>query len=504
MIHIKKLFKQNWALLIFSICALLAYTSCQNDLENVTYGTFTSSTFFKTPADAKAAVSAMYSGMMEKSSWAGWGAGNGSFRAQAFLESDEGICVWGGSWNIFTQLQFTPDDGVTPNHYLELMPIISEITVNISKIQEINMEDPQKQIYIGELKALRAYYSQILYLYYGPVPIRIDPAQVNNPTAPVLARPTKEEMVSQIVKDYSDAIAVLPNTFAGSDYGRFSKAASLASRMKLYMQEKRWAEAIADGKAIQSMNIFNLVSDYHSNFSYENKGGNSEIIFGIVCSATPNTIYTNMWLAHALATDYADPSGVPLTAWGGFLMPWKTYDKFEQSDKRLSALLKNYPIGKDASGKVIYKDARASNMLGAVPVKFGADPTKTNSQTSGVDMPIIRYADIELMLAEAINNLSGPTSEAITLINDVRSRAGLPNTTATDKVSFQTVIENERLFELWGEGSRRDDLIRWGKFIQRAINDGHTNVDNHLILYPLPRSVVNQSNGVITQNPGYN
>ena len=90
------------------------------------------------------------------------------------------------------------------------------------------------------------------------------------------------------------------------------------------------------------------------------------------------------------------------------------------------------------------------------------------------------------------------------MINDVRNRAGLPNTTATDKASFQIAIQNERLFEFWAEAERRNDLIRWGLFIQRAINDGFTTVDNHLILFPLPRTVVTQSNGVIAQNPGYN
>lgn len=504
MIHINKILKQSSIVLALLIAFSFSFTSCEGNLENVTYGSFTSSSFFKTPGDAKAAVSAMYSGMMEKSSWSGWGDSNGSFRAQAFLESDEGICVWGGWWNMFSQLQFSPDDGATPNHYTALMPVISEITVNISKIEGIVMEDAQKQIYIGELKALRAYYSQILYLYYGPVPIRIDPTQVNNSEAPVLARPTHDEMVAQIVKDYTEAIAVLPNTFTGTDYGRFSKAACLASRMKLFMQEKRWEEAIADGKAIKAMNTFSLVSDYRDNFNYNNKGGNSEIIYAIVCSATAGTIYTNMWLAHTLPTDYVDSTGVALTAWGGFVMPWKAYDKFDQRDKRLSVLLKKYPIGKDANGKVIWKDARTSGMLGAVPVKFGVDPTKTNSQNSAVDMPIIRYADVELMLAEAMNNFSGPTTEAFTLINHVRTRAGLGNTTATDKASFQTAIENERLFELWAEGARRDDLIRWGKFIQRAKDDGYTTVGNYLVLYPLPRSVVNQSNGIIAQNPGYN
>jgi hypothetical protein len=71
------------------------------------------------------------------------------------------------------------------------------------------------------------------------------------------------------------------------------------------------------------------------------------------------------------------------------------------------------------------------------------------------------------------------------------------------KDTFKNKIMDERLFELWCEGSRRDDLIRWGKYIQRAIDDGSAFATESKILYPLPRKAVDESNGKITQNPGY-
>ena len=515
---ITTILKRQFKFLILP-CVLVSFFSCEGNLENVTYGSFTSSSFFKTAGDAKAGVSAMYTGMMENSPWSGWGESQNSFRAHNELTTDEMNCIW---WPQFQQLIYTPDDGSTTAHYTALMPIISEITVYISKINEINMDIATKQEYIGELYALRAYYTQMLFQFYGPVPIRTDPTQVDNPNAPVLPRPTHDEMIAQILQDYSAAIAALPNTFTGPNYGRLSKAACLAFRMKLYMQEHRWTDAIADGETIKAMGIFNLTPKYADNFNINNKGGNSEIIFAIVCVPTTTGEFTNIWLAHALPSDYVDTTGVALTKWGGFRMPWKTYDKFDQSDKRLSVLLQRYPVGRNAiSGKVEWRDARTGlyyngsaldntrtstpDQTGAVMVKFGVDPSKTSSEYSGVDYPIMRYANVELMLAEAINNAnSGPTQEAYSLINEIRTRAGLPNTTATDMASFQIAIQNECLFELWAEGERRDDLIRWGLYIQRAINDGYTKVDDHLILFPLPRAVVTQSNGVIKQNPGYN
>jgi len=489
------------------VVSLFIFSSCEKNLENVTYGDFSSDTFFKSESDATASVSAMYTGMLEGYAWsAGWGAAQGSFRVQASQTTDESVCYWGdgGRWANLKALNFTPDFSPVTGHYTILVPYISEIAIYLDKIQGIDMDEELKQQYIAELKALRAYYSQILYLYYGPVPIRTDAAEINNSSTAVLSRPTNDEMLTQILKDYSDAIAVLPNTFTGSDYGRFSKAACLTARMKLYMQEKEWDLAIADGEAIKDMGIFSLVKNYEDNFNYNNKGGNSEIIFPIVCSPTAYP-YINLWLAHALPSDYVDPTGIPLTAWGGYRMPWETYDKFNQNDERLNVLLQKYPVSIDDSGNIGYRDARAGGDIGAVMVKFGPDPTETDSQNSGVDYPVFRYADVELLLAEAINNKNGvPTDEAYSLINNVRIRAGLPayENGSMSQFQFLTAIQNERLFELWAEGVRRDDLIRWGLYIQRAIDDGYS-VDDHVILYPIPRDVINESNGIIEQNPGY-
>ncbi|SDE44269.1 Starch-binding associating with outer membrane [Mucilaginibacter pineti] len=500
----KKISYTGYLFLAMIVISCLA--SCEKDLANKTYGTFSGDNFFKTAADAKAAVSAMYTGTMEGGN-GGWASADPSFRAQASQTTDEMICNWADPlWARLNTLNFTPDFYDNTHHYTQLMPMISEITVYISKVNTIAMEASLKNRYIAELKALRAYYSQVLYLYYGPVPIRLDAAQVNNLSSPVLPRPTKDEMVNNIINDFTDAISVLPNAFTGADYGRFSKAACYTSLLKLYMQEKRWADAVATGEKIKTLG-FSLTPKYADNFNISNKGGNSELILAIVCSPTSNVNY-NDWLNHALPPDYVDTTGIPTDSWGGYRMPWKTYDKFDQHDKRLGVLLQKYPVGFNANGTVKFRDARAGGDIGAVPVKFGLDPSKTNSDASSVDYPVFRYADVELLLAEALNEQNGgPNQEAYDLINDVRTtHGGLPAYVSgtLNHDQFLAKIQNERLFELWGEGVRRDDLIRWGLYIKRAKDDGSTFADDNKILYPLPRNVVNQSNGIIKQNPGYN
>ena len=477
--------------------------ACEKGLDYINKQELNGENFPQTADDANAAVTAMYAGMMQGSMWRGWTAAQAGYATQASQTTDEAVCNWddGGSWKRLNALNFDPDFGAITGHYGHLMRYISKITGVLPQIENIAMDETLKGRYIGELKALRAYFMQILYLYYGSVPVVLDPDRLNTPESAQMARPSNAEMVGFIEKDFNDAIAVLPDKFTDSDYGRFSKAACLTSLLKLYMQEKRWEDAIDVGNQVKEMG-FSLTPNYEDNFNINNKGGNAEIILAIVCSATA-PINSNMTRPHVLPTDYYEVCNDGFdTAWGGYRMPWKTYDKFDKDDYRLKLLLQKYPTRQN--GQVVLRDARAGGDIGAVIVKYGPDPAKTNVERSAVDIVVMRYADVQLLLAEALNELNGPTAEAYTLLNDVRTTHGkLPALSGLNKDSFRTAIQNERLFELWSEGSRRDDLIRWGEYIQRAKDDGH-NVGDHVLLYPLPRAVVNESNGIVKQNPGYN
>lgn len=499
----KKLPKLLLTACLFS--GVLFFGACEKNLDYVSYGDL--STIVKTPEGAGAAISAAYTGLAGGADWqGGWTAGTYAWRTQAMMSTDEGVCAWGGNWANLRNLNYNPDFDWITHNYGRYLPYISRITITIDDIQNLSMDETLKKRYIGELKALRAHYAQLLYFAYGPVTIVTDPKVAANPNAPFVPRPTAADMVAQIEKDYLEAAAVLPERFTGGDYGRFSKAAVLTGLMKLYMHEKNWEKAVSTGMQIKTMG-YSLQANYEDNFSIANKGGAStEIILAIVCTPTGGDQYTNMWLAHALPADYKDPSGINLTAWGGYKMPWKSYDKFNQVDKRLKVLLSKYPTGKDAEGKVIYKDARAAGDLGAVPMKFAPDPSKANAQNSGVDFPIYRYADVLLMLAESINEANGgPNDEAYNDVFEVRNRAGLGKLEpGLSKAQFLAKVQDERLFELWAEGWRRDDLIRWNMYTQRAAADGSATAESFRVLYPLPRSVVNQSNGVIKQNNGYN
>jgi hypothetical protein len=494
--------KKNNFINIFVAGSLLAgsLSSCEKKLEEISHSSYTSSSFFTNAVDANSAVTAMYSGMLESGRYGGgWGSSNQGWVAQSSMQTDELICSWGwDGWTKFNQLNFSEDFNELLNHYFSLMPKVTEITTDIDKISKISMDEKQKAYCIAQLKALRAHYSWILYNFYGPVPIVIDPVVASDPNAKPQPRPTSQWMVSQIEKDYNDAMPSLLTcaTLPATDYGRFTQDACLVGLMKLYMHEKKWDQVVATGKKLDAYN-HGLQTNYADVFSYANKGNSKEVILAVSCRTDANN--TNMWLAMCMPGNYVDPNGLTITQWGGYKMPWSTYDRFDPKDKRLSVLLAKWPTNNGATF-----DAKANGYIGAIPMKYGADPNAISEQ-QGTDIAVWRYADVLLMMAEATNEIQGPVADAYNYINLVRARAGVTQYNVGDftKDQFRNKIKDERLFELWCEGSRREDMIRWGDYVARAKTAGSVFAKDEFVLYPLPRKVISETNGVVTQNPGY-
>ncbi len=480
----------------FLVIAVLSVIlcSCEGKLDQEVFDRLSTGTFFQTASDAKAAVTASYRGMMPI-----WNISNYETVAQSSMSTDELICSWGwAGWKRYNDINLSEDftDNALSSPYLSVMPAISQVTIYIDKISKIVMDETLKKRYIAELVGLRAIYGHQLYNLYGPITIVTDPVKAADPNAEFLPRPTAAEMVAQIETDYKTAAADLPIRFTGDDYGRISKAACMTGLMQLYMHDKRWTDAITVGREITGMG-YSLMPNYDDNFTINSKGGNSEIILAICCRPDANS---NAWLAMSLTSAYVDPSGQSIMAWGGYKMPWNTYDKFDPNDKRLFRLLAKFPT----TGGAIF-DARANNYIGALPMKYGPDPAAVGA-SHGVDLIVYRYADVLLMLAEAINEneVDGPTSEAYDLVNTIRTRAGLGNLPAgLTKDEFRSKLMDERLFELWCEGTRRNDMIRWGTYIQRAVDAGSIYAKPEFVLYPLPRTAITESGGIINQNPGY-
>lgn len=211
-----------------------------------------------------------------------------------------------------------------------------------------------------------------------------------------------------------------------------------------------------------------------------------------------------MWLAHVLSSPY--PTNNPnIQKWGGYRVPWSFYHTFDPADKRLEVLVGDFQ-GTDGHH---YTESDPGTVLikGALPVKYGEDPTTTD-EGSQIDWIVFRYADVLTLRAEALVRAGNAiTQEALDCLNAVHTRAGLTAYQMSDFTDANDFLEKvllERGHELWFEGARRTDLIRYGKYIEYAKTyKGSTTAKDYMNVMPLPQSVIDESKGKIAQNPGY-
>lgn len=198
---------------------------------------------------------------------------------------------------------------------------------------------------------------------------------------------------------------------------------------------------------------------------------NKEIIMAVSCSpaadGNPKHGNANPFLMWALPSDVA--KGDPFPMGGGwfqaFSMDKKYYDAFESNDGRLKTIVTSY---KDKNGVIINKDNLGVRWNGYIMNKF---PQETMTTFQGTDIPLARWADVLLMYAETEVRKTGtvPSVAAINAVNQVRNRAGLANLPAVatnTKDAFLDAILIERGHELFYEGNRKIDLIRFNKYAQ--------------------------------------
>jgi pentatricopeptide repeat protein len=366
------------------------------------------------------------------------------------------------------------------------------------------MTEKKRDELIAEVKCARAQYMFLLYDFYGTAGVVLDPEILRNPEQEVfLERYPKDEFVSLIEKDLKEAAEVLPVTYDAANWGRFTKGAAYAILVKLYMQEKRWREAETICREILKLG-YELEPNYSSVFAVDNENS-KEIIWAVPCMAEGG--YGNLWMSETVIPNYP-LKNTRIQRWYVMNTPWRFYDKYEKGDSRLEQLVGEFTYIPDGETEPVLEN-RYNNVYlakGVFPLKYPEDPQQTGS-TSGNDMVIYRYADVLLELAEVINEQNGPTQEAIGYVEQIRSRVGLPNSipaaATASKEAFRDYILEESGKELFCEGHRRRNLIRHGKFISTAHEDGYTTAQPHMELFPLPQNIIDESKGKIKQNPGY-
>ncbi len=485
----------------------LATVSCTLEREN--FDEIYTENFYKTENDLKLAVTSLYHPFNTQWLMAGpndydygFYVSDRSYLMLSEMTTDLMDCTWG--WQ-YTELRLhqwyankTGQDMAALYDLFRRYNAISACRNVIRDIEACDLPNDVKVPYIAEAKAIRAWVGVILYDLFGPVPVAPDYVLDDPETIVYLPRLTEAQYEEFIVGELSYAITYLPEY--ASERGRLTKGAARMILLKYYMIRKDFEKALPiarDLYAMEAGGVYSLL-DYQYVFSKEGIG-NKEIIIQVCCNVDD---MPNHWVAYTVPTDYPWPAP-KATNWGAYRMPWDFYDTFEAQDKRLSGIIADYT---NTSGDHITRGT-GELTLGAIPFKYGVDMDQIGDGT-GIDVIVFRYSDVLLSLAECINETEGtPTEEAVKLVNRVRNRAGLEGLADADiasKQAFNNAILLERGHEFYGEGLRRQDMIRHGKFISSAATRPGNQTAAYKTRFPIPIAFITESNEEIKQNDGYN
>jgi hypothetical protein len=537
--------RKTRALAVLGVVALAG--ACENDLTEVPYSFVAPENFYRNADDALAALAGAYDGFQADVD--ALGIDDTEYYGRHFWMlvdyPTETMTVRLGATNERTMPDiFTVNAshnyviGVWQSAFHAVNRANSVIS-NVPGIQ--NMDAALRDRIVAEARFLRAYHYFNLVRLFAGVPLYLEETK----SLQDLQRPraTQAEVYQAIIADLEGAVPALPAGYTGRDVGRVTSGAARALLAKVYLQygavggggaaafqqAERWArEVVASGR-------YQLLPSYASVFSQTNEN-NAEVNFDIQNTRAPG--------AGGHMCDQYAPRPLPSQSdfpWcdsqnPSFGVEWPFYYSYHPDDtRRAGTWLLTYT---KKSGATVTWDStqNAVNAYGhfsPVPHKF---MDKTPGSQDGAEEPnfiLIRYADVLLSLAEAINENAGPTEEARGLVNQVRRRAGVPDIpTGLSKAQLKDAIFLERRYELAGEGHGHFDSQRHWAWARARIEQFSTSaarafwnrprpsgcssciprdssvpkillvLDDNDRFYPIPSEAI-AVNPLLTQNPGY-
>lgn len=416
---------------------------------------------------------------------------------------------------------------------------------NLALYEGSDMTEADKNFIMAQCKALRGYFYSWLYLCYKEVPLVTSSLTMENMYQPKSTRP---EIYAQIMKDFDEAIAALPDKpYSDSQMsGYFSPGALKAFKARLMLNDA-YDE---NGKAIpekmkeivpllEEIQGYSLADRMRDNFISEKQLASPEIMFSVRYLAPNIThsmdLYYGSWTTCGVTRDLVDEfectdglkwgespltQEVDETLLSTNSMADDAYNEreklFQNRDPRLRETVTHsgYATFPDEG----YEDKGRLKLTDEQQTGFGMmkylQPTTvmpSYSTISDADVIILRYAEVLLMIAEAENEANGPTQKVYDAVNAVRTRSEmppLPDNLSQDEMRER--IRHEWRVEFVFEGQRYFQLKRW-KLMEELVDGA---VDPALPTYikvfkpafyywPIPQTEIDKAGGVLVQDPNY-
>ena len=459
-------------ILIFASLATLLMTSCGDsffDLEPAS--SVTIDKVYKTASDYNVAVIGCYAKLQSQV----------NFYTECCEYRSDNLSLGAptaGTQDRYDIDHFTekPSNGILSSYWANFNNNVYRCNLLLDQIDGANFAENLKKQYKGEAMFIRALNYFNMYRIWGGVPATKH--VVSAAEALKVARYSDEQMFDLIAGDLKEIVDnnYLPETYSSADMGRATSGAAKALLGKVYLTFHKWTEA----KDILSQLIgkYQLVSPIAQVFNVDNKN-NNEIIFAVHFNKEIEGEGHSYWYNLTNASD---------------------------DTNQTSSLLNTFPTGDARKDLITYvqveKTVRLMN-------KF-YDTKSPTFKTVGNDQILLRYADVLLMYAEALNEIQYDASEgslALKYLNAVRQRAGISNLTAKQlptQEKFRKGILVERQREFPYEGQRWFDLVRMG-FAKSVMAENGVEIKDYQLLFPIPQQEIEKvgNKSILWQNPGY-
>lgn len=427
-----------------------------------------------------------------------------------------------GEWQQLHLQTWTADHVRMRNVWEALNQGVSRSNIAINYIGKFASTATTTQ-YINEARVLRAYYMYLICDLFGQVPYR-EAEEVDFAAAPTLL--SRKEAADKIISELN---AALPNLKTKAEVGsdHITKGAAQALLAKVYLNyevwtgTKKYAEAISACNDLISNSSYAVATDYWTMFQ-KDVAEHPEFILRVPMDDKVDMGSGSVWVNFTL--HYSQTFGNLTSTWNGpsttstFFNTWDKVNDARYQDNRIKSecgFNQGFLVGQQYGLDGTALKQRNGEPLIFVPemnlesspenagirvIKFAPNSATTHQFSSPNDVPIMRISDIYLIRAEAKlrnNDATGALAD-INYLRAKRSAAGktLP---LLASVTLEDVLK-ERGYELYWEGLRRQDLIRFGKFGEAW--QGKPTTAATKAIYPIPTSALGANENLV-QNPGY-
>lgn len=485
-----KVMKKITAILSMSAC-LLAFTSCEDWLNMPSESKADSSTVFESLDRAEMAVVGAYNSLNTQ-----------ELGYQLLMGTDECVSTESNSKYNVSNYDYTNTSSMLNSTYTSMYKAIEYANVCIKNLPAMSVSEGEQTKLnglLGEAFAIRAYAYWCIVRFYGDVPYTDVPT--SDLTTYSSSRVSRDIIYDNCVADLQRAVELLPWYDEGylKTPERISKNAAygILARVALYAAgySLRWDlntvpydkatvkiaqrddterirelyQIAADAcKAVIVHGKNGLLDDYDQIFRDLGKQTyNEETIFEFG-SYGPNGTNVRTGYTNGIPTSGQDNSTGGMGKGGGAMIAMPTfYFEFDKDDQRRDVSICNYGLKLSSNGNEYQMNTFAGMGVGKYRINWKSEKG-TKDDRRDINWPLLRYADVLLMYAEALNELNnGATVEAVNAVKQVRMRAFRNDedkigTIPTSYEDFRNYIIKERKLELSNEGLRKSDLARWG------------------------------------------